>query len=907
MNDSSAASAPEPSTGTNLTPPALAERVVAATVADTSWRDSILGDLREEFRLVGARHGAGAARRWYWRHAIAIGGRGIAARLRLTSRSRSWVPPDPHAGAGWRAGITRDLRYAVRTLMRRPGTTAVIVITLGLTLATNSTTFAIMDAIVLRPFRFPDVDRLVVVASSDPQQGVFDRESVTAGDYRDWRRETQTIEHLSACEWWDANLSGIEQPEQVAGYRVTADFFDALRATPVVGRDFVPEEETPGNDRRVILGYNLWQRLFAGDPAIVGRTVRVDGEAKEVVGIAPPGFAIPEGAQMWSPLAFTPQQATDRHNRWLVVVGRLRDGRTLDEARAEMAAIAERQRREFPETNGKIPNAVVTFTRGMADPGAGPFMATMAAGSLLLLLIACANIANLLLARGSERTQEFAMRLALGASRARLAWQLLIEAGTLSVLSVALALPLASFGLVLSRSAIPSSIVRFIPGWQYLAITPAVFWSTAALGAVATVVFALLPALHTSRADVADTLRQGSRTTTAPRQRHWLRNSLAAAQVAVTLALLFGSWLMLSGTDRAVNGAFGFDKNNLLVARVVLPDRPYAEVQRRRQFIDAVLDRVRAIPAVSNASMVSSLPYSGGNTSRDFYPEGVVDPREVRAVHYRRVSPQYIETMKIPLLAGRTLTDADRESTQQVALVSRKLVERYWPNGDAVGRTFRLAADGPPITVVGIVGDVLHDWFQETRFATVYRPAAQDAPQTAIFVMRTVGEPTSVAGDVRRAVAAIDPDQPIMELVPMEKVVEDHTAGVTFIAHALGIMAVIALVLAVMGLYSLMAFTISRRTQELGVRMALGATRWQVIGLTTRQGMKITTAGLLVGALAAVGLGRLMESMLFGLVHASVWQLAGMTLLVAAIAMIASYVPARRTASLDPTVALRTE
>jgi putative ABC transport system permease protein len=475
------------------------------------------------------------------------------------------------------------------------------------------------------------------------------------------------------------------------------------------------------------------------------------------------------------------------------------------------------------------------------------------------------------------------------------------------VLSIGLALPLTSLGLVLSRGAIPASVVRFVPGWQYLSITPAVFWSTAALGAVATVIFALLPALHTSRADVADTLRQGSRSTTAPRQRHWLRNSLAAAQVAVTLALLFGSWLMVSGTERAVKGTFGFDKNNLLVARIVLPDRPYAEVERRRQFVDGVLDRVRAIPAVSNASMVSALPYSGSNTSRDFYPEGVVDRREVQPVHYRRISSQYIETMKIPLLAGRTLTDADREGTQQVALVSRKLVERYWPKGDALGRTFKVAADGPPITVVGIVGDVLHDWFQETRFPTVYRPAGQDAPQTAIFVMRTVGEPTSVAGDVRRAVAAIDPDQPIMLLATMDKVVEDHTAGVTFIARALGIMAVIALVLAVMGLYSLMAFTISRRTQELGVRMALGATRWQVIGLTTRQGMKITIAGLLVGALAAGGLGRLMESMLFGLVHASVWQLAGMTLLVAAIAMIASYVPARRTASLDPTVALRTE
>jgi putative ABC transport system permease protein len=499
------------------------------------------------------------------------------------------------------------------------------------------------------------------------------------------------------------------------------------------------------------------------------------------------------------------------------------------------------------------------------------------------------------------------MRLALGASRARLAWQLMIEAGLLTAVAVILAIPLAWAGLLVSRASIPASVIRFVPGWQYMDISPAIFWSTAALGALATAAFALLPALHSVRADVADTLRQGSRATTAPRQRHWLRNTLAAAQVAVTLALLFGSGLMLTASDGAVNGAFGFDKHNLLTARMVLPERPYADPERRQQFVDRVLERVRAIPAVTQASMVSNLPYGGNNSSREFFPDGVVDTREVRPVHYRRVAGGYLETMKIPLLEGRMLTDADRASTEQVAVVSRRLVDRYWPKGDAIGRRFRLAADGPEITVVGVVGDVLHDWFQQVRFPTVYRPVGQDAPFANVFVVRTVGDPASIAGDVRRAVLAVDPDQPIIELAPMETVVEDRTAGVAFIADAMAVVALIALALAIMGLYSLMAFVVSRRTQELGVRMALGATRWQVVGLATRQGVTITVVGLLAGALAALAMGRLMESTLFGVVSTSAWQLAALSALVAAIAVAASYLPARRMASLDPTVALRTE
>lgn len=395
---------------------------------------------------------------------------------------------------------------------------------------------------------------------------------------------------------------------------------------------------------------------------------------------------------------------------------------------------------------------------------------------------------------------------------------------------------------------------------------------------------------------------------TAPRQRLWLRNSLAAAQVALTLALLFGSGLILSAADRAVNGAFGFEKRGLLVARLVLPERPYADATRRRQFIEGVLERVRAIPAVSSASMISNLPYGGSNTSREFWIDGVtLQPGEVRRVDYRRATPEYFATMKIPMLSGRSFNDGDRVDSTQVATISRIVADRYFNDPNPLGRQFRLTADGPPIKVIGVAGDILHDWFQQRRAPTVYRPLAQDPPFAHSFVVRTVGNPVSVAGDLRRAVNAIDPDQPIIALETMESLVEERSAGLNFIAKALGVVAVIALVLAVMGLYSLMAYMVSRRTQELGVRMALGATKWQVIGVTSGQGIRITFAGLLLGILAAIGIGRLMESVLFGVVSTSVLQLTLLVILVAAVSLLATYIPAWRTSRLDPTLALRSE
>ncbi len=890
-------------------PPAVAERLLGAVIPDAEWRATILGDLREEFLAFSERFGHRAARRWYWRQAVAIGSRRVATRFHFPPSRRSWVrTAEPERSAGWHVGLARDVRHAWRAAFARPGASVVIVLTFALTLAANSTIFALLDALVLRPFRFPGVERLAVVMSSNPQDPLPDGESVAPADFREWRAEVRMLRDLSAAEWWDANLSGNDIPEQVPGYRVSAGFFEALGARPILGRAFVPEEETPGQHRRAVIGYRLWIRRFAADPRIVGTTVRLDGEPYEVVGVAPDGFAIPDGAEVWSPLSYSAEQWNDRRGGYLRVFGRLAEGTSIQQARAELTAIVERQQREYPDTNAARPVTIKDFVDGMADPGTGPFMATVQAAGLLLMLIACANIANLLLARGGERAQEYAVRLALGASRSRLAWLTVVEAGVLAAIAVLAALPLAWAGLAVCKASLPPPIIRFIPGYAYIGLSPMLVGVMALTAAMAALLASLMPAVQAGRAAVAQTLRQGARTVTSSRQRHWLRNALATTQIALTLALLFGSGLVLTAARHAVDGMFGFEKRYLLIGRVVLPEHAYAQPERRRQFVSTVLDRLQAIPAVSRAAMVSNLPYAGGNTVHEFWPDGVTLNRtDVRSVDYRSISNEYFATMRIPLLSGRVFNAADRGDTRAVAIVSRSLVDRYWSGQEPLGRRFRLSADGEWITVVGVVGDVLDDWFQQRRAPTVYRPLAQDAPFTQAFVVRTVGDPKSVAGDLRRAVATADPDQPIVDLKPMEDFIADRTSGIVFLAGILGVVSGIAFVLAVTGVYSLMMFMASRRTQEIGVRVALGASWWQVIRIATAQAVRITLVGVAAGGMLAAALGRVMESVLMGGVAIHLWQLGPLAGILAAVALTAAYLPARRAASIDPTVALRAE
>jgi len=884
----------------------LAETILTLIIRDADLRESVLGDLREECARLSRRAGSTRAVRWHLRQSVGIAARYGAARLLRRKPPVRWITladaePD---GPAW-SGLVRDARYAWRAIAQRPAFSSAIVLTLALALAANSTTFSLLDALVLRPYRFPGVERLVVATTVAPGQDFFDRANVTAADFREWRDQATTVSQWAMYRWWEPNLSGVDVPEVVPGHLVSPGFFRLLGVSPALGREFLESEGEPGQHHRVMLGHGLWARRFNGDAAIVGKSVRLNGEVYEVVGVAPAGFSTPDGAEVWAPLAPTPEEWANRRAELYGLFGRLADGATVDGASAELAAIADAQRRDHPDTNSEREARVMSFTRGMADPGAGAFIGIWQAAALLLLLIACANIANLLMARGAERTAEYSLRLALGSSRARLFRQTLLEGLWLSVVAIAVSMPLIAVSLGLSRAAFPPSVLRFIPGWVFIRIDFDLFLVTALLGTVAMVTFSLLPAFQAIRASVSESLRQSGRTATASRHRQFMRSALAATQVALALALVFASVLALTAADRTVNGMLGFDKRNVLVAQLNLPERQYADAETRRQFVDRVMASMRTIPAVQAIGTTSISPAAFNNASRKVFPEGVtLTETEARWAEFRRADRDYFAAMQIPLLQGRWFDESDRRDGPPVAVVSDGVARRYWPNANPIGQRFKLAVDGPWISVVGVAGNVVHNWFVRQTDA-IYRPISQDAPFSITFAVRTVGDPNALAGDLRRAIAAVDADQPIGTLAALDLMVEERAAGFAFIARALGAVGAIALALSVLGIYSLMAYLTAQRTQEIGVRIALGAGRWQVVRLTTARALRITIAGTVAGAALAFAVGQMMQSLLFGLVSSNLWQLGWLTAMLAVAALLAGYLPARRAARIDPMHALR--
>ncbi|MEZ5294423.1 MAG: ADOP family duplicated permease [Vicinamibacterales bacterium] len=892
------------------TPPATAERLLRATVRDDEWRESITGDLREEFAAVAGVRGRASARRWYWQQVLPLAIRFLVSRLVPSAappRRRITIVELERAstlGSGW----GREFRHAWRALAQRPALSAVIVLTLAVALAANAVIFNLADALYLRPFRFQDVDRLVMVVADEVGVRPFiDRQSVAPADFVDFTRRAATVTSLRAADWWDPNFSGVDLPEQVPGFKVSPGYFELLGVAPLLGRTFTADEGRPEAGRVVILSHAFWVRQFAADTGVLGRTVRLDGEAYEVIGVMPPRFAIPFGADVWGPLASDEATWARRDRGYLMAFGRLTPGQTIASADAEFRGIAARLAVEYPETNRRRPASVVGFTRGMGDEGVGPFVAIWQAAALLLLLVACANIANLLLARGTERQPEFAVRLALGAGRARLVQQLFIEGLCLATLGVGLGAGLAAVAARYTRSFLPADIVRFVPGYEFLGLDTGVLGAMAALGVLATVAFSLLPALHLTGSATALSAFGSTRSATAPRNRQWLRSTLAGGQVALALTLAVATALIHGAVDTAVNGALGFDKRGLATAQLTLPERPYESLERRRQFVDAALERLRGLPGVTSAAAVWSLPYGGSSSSRPFTPEGAPADAQAKDVGFQRATPDYFATFAVPLLSGRGLTDADRPGTPEVAVVSRLLAEQYWPGTDPLGRRFRLANDGPWITVVGVAGDVIQDWFTGRSEPTVYRPMRQDPPLSMTLVARTTAPPGALAAEIRRAVSAIDPDQPVLKAASMDEVVDERLAGVGYFATILTVMSGIALALALTGIYSLMAYLTARRTKEIGVRVALGATARQVQRLAASRAAGIVAGGVVAGAVLATALGRVMQSVLFGLVSPSAVVVVTAVVALAVVTMAAGYLPARRAAAQDPWQALRIE
>jgi putative ABC transport system permease protein len=803
--------------------------------------------------------------------------------------------------------LLMDVRYALRALLKRPTTTATIVATLALGIGANAAVFGVVDAMLIHPFVMKDVDRIVMPVTTSPRW-TGHRETVSPADFLDWRRSLSgsAVEHLAATEWWDANIVGRDEPERVLGFHVSTEFFAALDGRAALGRTFLAEEEVSANAKRVVLSDGLWKRRFGGDPQIVGQSVLIDGTQWIVVGVMPASFTFPLLAEVWSPLSFDEKATRNRTAHSLTVFGRLAGGHTLAEARAEMKTIAQRLASEHPDTNAQLGAEVFTLSRGMADVGVPAVLGLWQAAGLFVLLIACANIANLLLARAAEREREIAIRLALGSSRGRIIRESLLESGILVALSLPLSLAIAAASLRLMQVMMPAAVVRFIAGWDRLGLDAWTIGGTIVCAAIAALIFGALPAMQMARGIVADALKSDGRSGAGPRRQR-VRRALVVAEIALALPLLVAAMLSISTIRSFLISWQGYDPNNVLTMRAVLPESRYPDEASRARFATLSLERLSAVAGVRDAAVGNVIPAVDTNSRRLIEVAGqpIAEQSKWPRVDYRVVSPHYFDVLRLPLLSGRGFTALDQKASEPVAVVSEAMARKLWPSGGAVGERVRIA-NGDWMRVVGICGDVVHDWF-DGRVPTLYRPLVQAPSETLVFAIRTAGDPLSVVAETRAAVALVDPTQPMFDIMSQRQVLSSRTISLQYIAAVMAAFAGLALLLALLGLYAVMTYLVAQRVREIGVRIALGATGRDVTRLTMSQAARLTIIGLAIGLLLAVALGRAMEAGLLGIVSTDLRVTAALAGALGVTALAASYLPARRAARIDPMVALRTE
>ncbi len=805
-------------------------------------------------------------------------------------------------------GFGSDLRAALRALRARPALSAFTSFTLAIGLAAAATIFGLVDALVLRPLAFPDQDRLVMAWETSPGGEGYERFTVAPANFLDWRAAShQSLETLVALDGWQPAIRGRDVAEKVEALRVSAGFFETLGVVPRPGRAFLPEEAA-GDGRRLVLGYALWQRAFAGEASVVGRSVIVDGELYVVVGIAPPGFSFPNGVEAWAPLPLLPGAAARDHHH-LAVIGRLAPGRSRDQARAQLALVAERLQAEHPETNRARGVELVSLSEGMEDAGVRPILAIWQIAAVFLLLIACVNVANLVLARGAERQAELAVRQALGAGRGRLVRQLATEGLLLAVTATLLSLPLTALAARTLREHMPARIARFVTGWEQIGVGTPTLLFTAALAVLATAVFSAWPAWRSARADVVEALKQGGRSAGAGRRGQRGRSLLVVAEVAGALMLLAAAGVSVRGARALTQGPLGYDAEHLLTFELSLGAR-HADPEARRAFARDAAARLARVAGVRQIAYANVLPSTGNNASRAISVEGEPPPdaSDPFRIDARWVSDDFHAVMGIPILAGRGFDAGDREDALPVAVVSRSMAERFWPGRDPLGRRFRVGGEQTPwVTVVGVSGDVVHHWFARRNYPTFYRPYAQEPSASLAFALRTEGDPETLALAARQAVREADPDLPAAEVRSMRRAIGDSTIGLQYGAAILAAFGVLALVLAASGVYGVMAYRVSLRRREFGVRLALGATAGDLVRLSLGQALRLVTLGLVLGAGMGYALTRAITSAFQGAVAPDPVSFVAVAVVLAAATVAAAAVPARRALALDPARVLRSE
>ena len=806
--------------------------------------------------------------------------------------------------------VLQDARYALRALRRTPGFTVVAVLTLALGIGATTTIFSVVNAVVLRPLPFQDPGRLVRVWDTNPHGGDFSTSDAT---YLDLRERNRSFVEMAAFSDTRRSLvltglcardSGDCEPERLQSAAVTASIFPLLGAAPSLGRTFTTMEDRPSGDSRVVLlGYDLWVHRFGSDPRLLGRGITLDGQSYTVVGVMPAGFAFPSPAELWVPLVVDRRRDRDEHD--LTVIGRLGPGMTLDRASADLQRVAGELGTEYPRTNADWGVRVVSFSDWMIGPQLERAVFVLLGAVGFLLLMACANIANLLIARGSARQAEVGVRAALGASRARLAGQFLTESVLLALIGAAAGLGIASWATALVRTLGPANIPRL----RDVGMDAQVLGFTLILALGTSIIFGLAPALQISRVELQATLRQGARGA-IPRGRTRIRSVLVVVQIALAMVLLVGAGLMFGSFLRLQSVPVGFDASNVLTVPLQLPEERYAD-ETRQAFFESVRARIASIPGVQYVGATSTDPLRQWGFSNDVTPEDRAAEAPAGGfmqAGWRSVTPGFFRAMGIPLLQGRLLTDADGAGGTQPVVITRSMASRLWPDDDPIGkRLFWGGTDGAPHTVVGVVGDIRDVQLDADPAPLLFLPYGEVPVPGMTLVIRTAGDPASVAGAVRREINAEDRELPLPEVSSLAESRSAAVAEPRFRMLLLAGFAAAALLLATVGIYGVMAFTVAQRTREIGVRIALGAHTRRVFALVLRQGMVLAGIGVIVGLAGSLAVTRFLQSLLFGISATDPVTLVAVALLLGAVTLIGAYLPARRAARIDPIVALREE
>jgi putative ABC transport system permease protein len=800
-----------------------------------------------------------------------------------------------------------DIRYAIRNLIKRPAFTVIAAITLALGIGANTAIFSSVYALLLKPLPFPELNRVVAVWDSYPSRGVL-RNEVAMANYLDWRSQNQSFEQLALYSWWTTNLTGIDPPERLQGFRVTANFLDTLGVKPLMGRNFTEDENQPGKGAVAILTHALWQRRFGGDPNILGKTITLSGVVCTVVGVMPETFRYPANAEVYAPVPLTPQVVGNRSFNSYYVVGRLKSGASVQSAQADIDNITVRLEQQYPQTNTGSRATVfpiVADTVRKYEMGLWMGMASVA----FVLLIACANVANLMLARASGRQREIALRAALGASRWRIIRQLLTESSIVALIGGALGILVAVWGLDALRAANPGDAAKFAPGWHQLGINFTVLVFTLALSLLSGLLFGLAPALEVSKPNLNDALKEGNRQSSGGT--HRLRSSLVVLEVALSLVLLVGAGLFFRSFITVFKTDPGFNPDNVMTMSLMLSASKYKDEPQTAAFYTDLVQRVKATPGVVSAAAVNHLPLGGSNSSEAFLVEGVPEPPpgQENIGRYRVCTPDYFTAMQIPVLKGRAFTEQDKAGAPPVVIVNETLARKYWPGQEAVGKRIRFQAPldrAPWMEVVGVSKDVKHELTLEVT-PEFYLPHAQDGWRGMVVVARTTGNPASLAGSLRQNVWAMDKDQPVAEVRTMTEVRSISVGLQQFNSMMIGIFALVALLLASIGIYGVMAFAVAQRTREIGIRMALGARRTDVLRMVVLNGMKLAVLGLAIGLVASWLLTRFISSLLFGVQPTDPLTFGAVSACLLLAALLACYVPARRATKVDPLEALRYE